>query len=370
MTILNSRVFLGQRLSERHTLVRIIRQPFVYHLLFWITYFILNTLRWGSYFDDYLYSLKSNVVEFPIHIALVYFNLYYLLPRFVPRDFLRYVSFLAISILFFACLRILFTYWFVTTEIYKEAIVQETSLFGLNYVIAVYIGELYVVGLTTGIKLMIDWVQNQKRTRELEKRNHETELAYLRSQLQPHFFFNTLNNLYSLTLDKSDTAPGMVLKLSDLMSYVVYKSNSKRVSLHEEIGHIQNYIDLEKIRYGKKLDVELLITGEISGKYLPPLLLTPFVENTFKHGIHLKKGRIPIKIYIEVKDNRLEFVTENLKSERSKSTDAFSGVGIQNTKRRLELLYDRNFDLKIADNLDSFRVSLNIPLDEDQMPDN
>lgn len=350
-----------------------LRKPVVYHILFWTAYFILNVLRWGSYFDDYGYSLKSNVVEFPIHIALVYFNLYYLLPRFVPKSILKYLAFLAIAILFFAMLRILLTYTLVTTEIYREAVYEETSLFGINYVIAVYIGELYVVGLTTGIKLMIDWVKNQKLTRELERRHHETELAYLRSQLQPHFFFNTLNNLYSLTLEKSDLAPEMVLKLSDLMSYVVYKGNARSVSLHDEVKQIQHYIDLEKIRYGKRLKTSLHISGDIAGKQLPPLLLTPFIENSFKHGIHLKEGKIPIDIEITVLGDRLEFSVKNIKSEAKETPTVngkeLSGIGIQNTKRRLELLFPDDFELNIEDNLDSFRVTLNIPLHEDTLPD-
>lgn len=350
-----------------------LRKPVVYHILFWTAYFILNVLRWGSYFDDYSYSLKSNIVEFPIHIALVYFNLYYLLPRFVPKSILKYLAFLAIAILFFAMLRILLTYTLVTTEIYREAVYEETSLFGINYVIAVYIGELYVVGLTTGIKLMIDWVKNQKLTRELERRHHETELAYLRSQLQPHFFFNTLNNLYSLTLEKSDLAPEMVLKLSDLMSYVVYRGNARSVSLHDEVKQIQHYIDLEKIRYGKRLKTNLHISGDIAGKQLPPLLLTPFIENSFKHGIHLKEGKIPIDIEIAVVGDRLEFSIKNIKPKTAEQSAVngkeLSGIGIQNTKRRLELLFPNDFELNIDDNLDSFRVTLNIPLHEDTLPD-
>lgn len=354
--------------NEQYRIVNAIKRPVVYHSLFWAVYFVLNTLRWGSYFDDYFYSLKSNLVEFPIHVALVYFNLYYLLPKFVPKNFFKYLTFLAFAILLFTCARILLTYELVTTEIYKESAVEETSLFAFNYVLAVYIGELYVVGLTTGIKLMVDWVNSQKRTRELEKRNHETELAYLRSQLQPHFFFNTLNNLYSLTLEKSDTAPEMVLKLSELMSYVVYRGKCKSVSLYDEIKHIQNYLDLEKIRYGRQLNAHLGISGEIGGKNLPPLLLIPLVENSFKHGILLKNGKIPVGININVNGKRLEFSTENLKAGTLPEKGP-SGIGIENTMRRLELLYHKNFNLKIENNLDTFKVVLNIPLDEDQMPD-
>src|SRR5690606_26047619 len=111
-------------------------------------------------------------------------------------------------------------------------------------------------------------------------------LSFLRSQVQPHFFFNTLNNLYALTLEKSEKAPETVLKLSELMSYVIYKGKQQFVNLSEEIEHINNYIDLENLRYGNKLEAKLSISGNILGKQIPPLILMPFVENSFKHGIH------------------------------------------------------------------------------------
>lgn len=343
------------------------KKPIVYHSVFWIGYFIFNTLRWGFYFDDYLYSLKSNIVEFPIHLVLVYFNIYFLLRKIFPKSLPLYIFYFLSSIFIMSLVRIILTYGLVTTDVWRESTIPVESPFGFNYILAVYIGELYLVGLVTSIYLIIALYTSKKNTIELQQRNHETELAFLRSQVQPHFFFNTLNNLYSLTLENSDKAPATVLKLSDLMSYVIYKGKEKSVSLAEEIEHINNYIDLENLRFGDKLDAKLSILGNIQDKFLPPLILMPFVENSFKHGIHYRKGKIPIHITIQVDKNMLTFQTVNpigaggIPPLKSKAT---SGIGIQNTQRRLELLFGTNFSLEVYDKQDFFKTTLKFKLHE------
>ena len=261
-----------------------LKRPIIYHSIFWILYFTFNWIRWGSYFNDYAYSFQSNIVEFAIHIVLVYFILYFLMPRLVPKNIPWFVIYVLLATLILSYLKIIATYTFVTQEIYKEANRTDIGLFDFVYVAEVFIGELYVVGIAMSLKLSMDWVRFKNRTSELEKTNLETELAFLKSQIQPHFFFNTLNNLYSLTLDKSTKAPYTVLKLSELMSYVIYEAKQKRVPLIKEINHIQNYLDLERLRFGERLEVDLNISGHIEGKSIPPVLLLPFIENSFKHG--------------------------------------------------------------------------------------
>ncbi|UII22882.1 sensor histidine kinase [Fulvivirga ligni] len=357
--------YISAGLKEK--IITLLKKPVVYHSLFWIGYFVFNIFRWGNYFDDYGYSLRSNLVEFPIHLVLVYFNLYYLLPRYIPSRLTKYLMMLFVALIAMSLIRIVLTYNLVTTEIWRESVVKDQAMFGLNYIIAVAIGELYVIGLTMAMKLIIDWVSAQKRARELERRNHETELSFLRSQVQPHFFFNTLNNLYSLTLDKSDKAPETVLKLSELMSYVIYKGKNKQVSLPDEVSHIHNYIDLERLRYGNKHIAEVNISGDIQNKAIPPLILMPFIENAFKHGSDYKNGKKPILIGLEIKQNTLYFTVRNSKKKNftgAKAINSNSGIGIQNTIRRLELLYDRDFNLSIKDDEDQYRISLKLILDE------
>lgn len=343
--------------------VSYLKKPAVYHTLFWVSYFTLNTLRWGSYFDDYGYSLLSNLVEFPIHIVLVYFNLYYLLPRFIPNKFGQYFGLLLLATVGMSLLRIVLTYELVTTDVWRENIHQETNLFDFNYIMTVVIGEVYVVGLTTAIKITMDYVKNQKRTRELEKQSLETELSMLKSQLQPHFFFNTLNNLYSLTLDKSDQAPETVLKLSDLMSYVIYQTKNKQVPLTGEVKHIKNYLDLESLRYGDRLNIEFMLSGNLEGHSVPPLLLLPFVENAFKHGAHNETKSIPINIALHVENGLLTFSVKNQKAgKNAMNTGNNKGLGLANTKRRLGLLYNGQHELSINEDSNTYSTTLKIPV--------
>lgn len=335
----------------------------VVHVLFWLGYFSLNSIRWGHYFGDYGYSFRSNLVEFPIHIILVYFNLFYLIPKLVPKRTLTYMVTILLAILFMSLLRIFINYQFVTTEIWRESVIEQSDLVNLNYIIAVFIGELYVVGFTMAIKLTIDWVKSERKSRELEQRNLHTELSFLRSQMQPHFFFNTLNNLYSLTLDKSDQAPETVLKLSDLMSYVVYKGKNNKVNISDEIRHLNNYLDLERLRYDERLKVNFDIDGQIDGKEIPPLLLVTFLENAFKHGSSNTLGDIEIDIRLTVNATTLTYeVTNDYKAVPVKKRASTSGIGIENTRRRLDLLFKKDYLLSIADQNSKFKIMLQIPL--------
>ena len=331
------------------------------HILFWVLYFTFNVLRWGSYFDDYVYSFNSNLVEFAVHISLVYFNLYFLWPRFLPQRYGVYLFLLLIATLVMTFIRIVITYEFVTTDIYKESDLPASSIFDFNYVLAGFIGELYVIGFTTAIKITIDYIRNLQKTKELEKQSLQHELSMLKSQLQPHFFFNTLNNLYALTLEKSNEAPETVIKLSQFMSYVIYQGNKKTVPLSDEIKYIQNYIDLEQLRFGQRVQVDFKVKGSTKNKKIPPLLLLPFIENAFKHGTHFETTPVYVSIDIEIQETTLIFKTANKKNPEKVIDKKSSGIGLSNTKRRLGLLYGENYDLTIDEDHDIYTITLNVP---------
>ena len=243
-----------------------------YHLIFWGVYFAFNVLRWGSYFNDYEYSLQSNLIGFPIHIFLAYLNAYYLLPKFVPKaKYLQYFSALIVALTAMFFVKVYLNYYLVSPVVWPESYKSE-EIFGVNHIITVMLGELYVLGVTTSIKLTMDWLRQQKLAKALETQSLETELDFLKSQIQPHFFFNTLNNLYALTLEKSDKAPDIVLKLSELMSYILYQtSETRRVPLSKEIIQMQHYLDLEQLRFGKRLKLRFEISGPISFVGMPLL---------------------------------------------------------------------------------------------------
>lgn len=335
--------------------------PIKYHVLFWLGYFAFNVVRWGSYFHDYWYSLKSNLVEFPIHIIVVYINVYYLIPKLILRKkYLSYIGSITLMLIMVYLVRTGFNYLLVTKEIWPEA--EEAGKFlETNHVIAVILGELYVLGFVTAIKLLIDWPLELKRNEDLAKLQLSTELKFLRTQIQPHFFFNTLNNLYALTLKKSDDAPRLVIKLSDLMQYILYEVKSSKASLLEEINHLNNYIDIEHIRFKDRIDLEMDITGDIEDVEVPPLLFLTFVENCFKHGLK-ENDKIKINMSFEVTNNRyLNFKLTNNFNPKISYEDR-DGIGIRNTERRLKLLFANDFVLEssVKDNL--YNLFLKIPV--------
>lgn len=335
--------------------------PVKHHILFWVGYFTFNVIRWGSYFDDYWYSLKSNLVEFPLHILIVYVNIFYLVPKFILRKkYKRYILFLLLSLSILYVVRTGLNYLLVTKNIWPEAEGAQQA-FTFNHIIAVILGELYVVALVSAIKLTFDWVYEKKRAEDLQQIQLNTELNFLKSQIQPHFFFNTLNNLYALTLEKSDAAPTVVLKLSDIMQYVLYDVKEPLIRLYDEINYIQNYLDLEKLRYGERVNSKMNITGNIDEISVPPLLFLPFIENCFKHGAK-DNDLIEVQITFEVLENKmLKFKVEN-NFNHLIETNKKHGIGIQNVKRRLELLFNRNFKLKSTIKKQKYLVILKIPI--------
>ena len=335
-----------------------------HHVLFWSVYFLLNILRWGNYFDDYLYSLKTNIIGFPVHMILVYLNIIVLMPRFVyKRKYFMYIIFLIASLLLMVFMKFNLTFFLVSENIWPEgpSVIHD---FTFTYAIDMMIGELYVITFVTAIKITMDWLEEQKRVAALEKMQSDTELMFLRSQISPHFFFNTLNNIYSLSIEKSEKTPIIILKLSELMRYLLYETKTKRQSLEKEIICIQNYLDLERIRYGELLKINMNISGDILDKKIAPILLLSFVENAFKHGANKNIGNVTIDIDFKIVNNFLFFTISNPISEITKHKLVINhsgGIGLNNVKKRLALGYDSDeYDLKIDNEDKLFTVKLKI----------
>ena len=335
--------------------------PIKYHFIFWITYFSLNIIRWGSYFNDYWYSIKSNLVEFPLHILIVYYNIYYLFPYFIlKKKYYKFFVYFILSLTFLYLLRTGLNYLLVSENIWPEADGIQNA-FTFNHVVAVILGEIYVIAFASSIKLIFDWIYENNRAESLQANQLKTELQFLKAQIQPHFFFNTLNNLYALTLERSKQAPEVVLKLSEIMEYILYDAKEPRIRLLNEINYIQNYIDLEKLRYGDKVSVQINMQGNIETQSVPPLLFLPFIENCFKHGA-VENNKLNVLIEFEVTHNNVLrfYVINNYNSFPQNKTN--HGIGNQNVLRRLELLYKDKFSLDIKTEDESYIVELLIPL--------
>lgn len=287
-----------------------------------------------------------------------------LIPRFIlKRKYWSYLGALIGILVFVHLVRTGLNYLLVTKEIWPEA--EDSGKFlELNHVTAVILGELYVIGVVSAIKLVIDWSIEKRKNEDLAQLQMSTELKYLRTQIQPYFFFNTLNNLYALILSKSENATRLMKKLLEMMEYILYEIQSSKARLLQEINHINNFIYIECIRFGDRVESKLQITGNIEDVLGPPLLFLSFVENCFKHGLK-DNDKMILELNFELVDkNYLELqITNNFRPKISKS----SGVGNTNARRRLNFLFANNFKMESKIENQTYNLFLKPPSNENKM---
>lgn len=219
---------------------------------------------------------------------------------------------------------------------------------------------LFVVSMAGMGKFTFDWFKNARIRRELENQNLTSELAFLKSQINPHFLFNTLNNIHTLAYKKSDRAPEAIMKLSELMRYMLYESDTEMVPLDTEMAHLRSFIGLQALRFKMQDIVELNISGDTTDKVIAPLLLLPFVENAFKHGYNLKRTAA-IRIDLKAGEDIL-FTVENEKPPAGMPVqkDEAGGIGLENISRRLELIYTTHYTLEVDESSSNFKINLTL----------
>jgi len=219
-----------------------------------------------------------------------------------------------------------------------------------------------VVGFALAIKLLKNWYVKQKETAQAAREKINAELQLLKAQVHPHFLFNTLNNIYSFIINDSPVAPEAIKKLSTLLRYIIYECNQPLVKLEKELKMIRGYIDLEKIRYGESFNMSLQIQGNAINKMICPLLLIPFLENSFKHGASQMLTHPWVSLDIVIEEQDLYFNLSNSKPTLTAEKTVTKGLGLRNVKKRLAILYPGTHVLDITDEVMSFSVSLKVPL--------
>lgn len=219
-----------------------------------------------------------------------------------------------------------------------------------------------ISGFALGLGVMEKLKQNEKRQKELEKEKLNSELAFLKNQVSPHFFFNTLNNIYSLIGIDTNEAQDAVLKLSKLMRYLLYESEHDESKLSDEISFMKNYIDLMKLRLNDKVALSISFPDHTENLNIPPLLFIPFIENAFKHGVSYREYSF-INIEMKVEDKQISFLAKNSIGTSSNTDDGqHSGIGLENVKKRLILLFPDSHNLKIKKTTDAFSVDLQLKI--------
>lgn len=332
------------------------------HLLFWAVYYFHRVYL---YIEHYQNSPVVQLVEIPVKAGAVYLNLYVLMPMLLAHKKYFYYGIGLISAVFLATV--------FQTEVIRLMIAVGVYPFNPEYLYAprkfsaTASHIVMIVFITTAIKVLKTQYLQQQRLQQMEKQQLFNELTFLKTQINPHFFFNTLNNLYSLVLNKADTAAEAILKLSSLMEYVIYESDKKSVSLQSEVSRLKDYIELERLRFGQELKLELNLPGETSDYQLPPMLLIPLVENCFKHGKPNSQGEFVIRISGEIRGDNFRFQTFNTKSPspivKGKATAKY-GVGMQNVMRRIELIYGKKANFQLTEQADTFSLTVQLPLEK------
>lgn len=327
------------------------------HLLYWVlAWFFLNLLFGFGELLNRL-SMYYSFAVLLITAGATYWIIGFLVPRYLFKGryglFLIYLLFTIIVSLDLELITVMFFL------IYKKF---QVLIYNTRDIYSMLAGTYFIVFLSAGIKLTEYWFNEQQRRQDAIKAKVETELKMLRSQIHPHFLFNTLNNIYALSLQKSDQAPDAILKLSELLDYLIYHGENEQVPLIKEIELIDQYIELEKLRYGDRLQASFEKTGDPHEVMIAPVLLLPFVENAFKHGISQSRDKVWLKIHLEISNRSIIYHIENSKPLSSKIKSMPGGIGLENLRRRLKILYENRYTLDIHDKMDMYIVHLNLKL--------
>ena len=306
-------------------------------------------------------SLNNNSTEITINFLLLigfyYFNYYLLIPRYyLKKKTATYIFSVIGSLVTYSLISNIFAY---TSHIQRiNEFNHKPPQFGPSILFFVVI--LFV---SLGLRINFEWKRSEEEKNKIEKEKLNAELSYLKAQVNPHFLFNTLNIIYTLATTRSDQTAEAVMKLSKLMRYVIIDVQAPFVPIEKEIGYIENFIELHRLRLAKNNQINFLVSGIQDGLQISPFLLIPFVENAIKHGTStIEPMIIDISLALALSNNELQFSVKNDKLNVNPQNYDSTGVGNENTRKRLEMIYKKNHTLHITETDKTYEVKLNIVL--------
>lgn len=340
------------------------------HVFFWGAYIPLNAVLaciiQNQPFSQFGNAVLRETFSLPIKIPFVYFFFYFVIPLYLDRN--KAGKLILMSVIAFVVTTILYralSAWFIFPYFNPEIKVN----FFRPQSLLLYVFDLFIT-LTpaVGIKMIRVHYKSLEFEQQLIREKLESELNFLRAQTNPHFLFNTLNNLYGLARKKSDQTPEAIMMLSKIMRFMLYECKAPRIAVTDEAKVIRDYIDLEKLRYNDRLSVTYQEDTQTSGASIAPLLLLPFVENSFKHGASSTTGKVEIRVNLHLTGNKLLFSVENtIDADQPKTSTAngnysSNGIGLKNIRRQLDLIYPERHLLKIQQEDGMYKAHLEIDL--------
>jgi Putative regulator of cell autolysis len=323
----------------------------VIHILVWSILFLVPLLLFQDQPDPTGLPRGFFIFTNLYHIGLFYLNAYFLYPRLLTKKWwwlylLSLAALVAISFPLKMLVIRLFDPGFILTELKARII---------------FFPPVAILFISSIFRLVIDRINQDKREKEIRAERLDSELKFLRSQISPHFLFNMLTNMVALARVKSDLLEPSLIKLSELLRYMLHQPGKEKLSMEEEIGYLKSYIELQQLRFGDSVRVELNIEDQAPDCLVEPMLLVPFVENAFKHGIGLIRDPY-ISIQLKVVKGQLHFSVANNYNKQHFSKDNSSGIGLVNVRNRLSLLYPNKHTLTIHDTGETYTVTLQITL--------
>lgn len=338
-------------------------KPLTGHIIFWLSIMLLGTATIYPYYLNFRISIIDRAVFLPAWWIVTYLNWWFLMPRFLDKGKMtRYLAILLTIILVVTVIqRYLSLYVYYPMYLWEDGNPAEVNPFipGKFIQFAAFLALPVICSII--IHLLMKWYKESYQAKQIIAQQQSAELSYLKAQINPHFLFNTLNNLYGLSLEQSSKVPNMILQLSDILSYSLYESSVEKIGLYKELKLIKDFIALEKERYEGRMQVEIGMDEAIDHTIeIAPLLLIPFVENAFKHGVKEATETIPVTICLSKENEYLVFRVKNKVSDETIVKNKAQGLGLKNLKRRLNLLYPDSHQLETKLNDEYFFATLKL----------
>ncbi len=336
------------------------------HVLFWLVGLLIAPFSSEQTIQELSATFIYRLVGMPIKIGATYLLAYYQIPKFfrMKKYGLFALSFLLSALVFTIIYRYnnihLAEAWAGDSE-EGESLLQIVKQ--IDFTFLVYFPRVYGYAIIfIFIKMIRGRSAEKKQLEALKKEKTDAELNFLKAQIHPHFLFNTLNNLYALTITKSDKAPSVVAKLSEILDYMLYQCKGDRVPVKKEIELLEHYIDLEKLRYGERLQHSFQATTDDPQTMIAPLILVSFVENAFKHGVSGATDQAIIEASLTIKENRLYFRVFNSKPVKAQTDERAykDGIGLKNVQRQLDLTYPGLYKWQVEELKNSYEINLEI----------
>lgn len=346
------------------------------HVIFWATFYIYQVVRMSflippeKIWEKAPLLLVNGLTWGVFHLILFSYTIvYFLVPKFfTTKKYFRFIVGILVLYIFVFGLNVLYN--LITTPFAHiiGSTKEQPYIYLRGALVRIFGNAPLITAFLLSIKALKNWHLKQLENEQLTKEKTNAELQLLKAQIHPHFLFNTLNNIYSFTLSKSSFASELVQKLSDMLHYMITDCDNVLVPVEKEIQLLKDYIGLEKVRYGDRLDIQMHINDDCKNCMIVPLLMIPFVENSFKHGASIMRGKQWMHLIININENNLELNISNSKPLQPNTNKNKNGIGLLNVQKRLELLYPDKHQLNINSTDNTFSVLLKIELQKQPLP--